>query len=99
MKTRKGSTHNHYYLTFSGIMTTNLTAFFYKRFSRNNKQILVQEYLSSFLGPSIIKHTHTEREREFGKKSKVTTETMLASTNRSIYYMLILGTVVLKTSA
>ena len=41
MKTRKGSTHNRYYLTFSGIMTTNFRTFFYKGFSKNNQE----EYL------------------------------------------------------
>lgn len=58
--------HNCYYLTFSGTLTANLRAFFYKGFFRNN-QILVQEYLFSFLGRSNIKHTHTG----IGKKSEV----------------------------
>lgn len=57
--------HNRYYLTFSGILTANLRVFFYKGFSRNNQQILVQEYLFRFLGHSNIKHTHTG----IGKKS------------------------------
>lgn len=79
MKTRKGSTHNHYYYTSLGIMTTNLRTFFYRGFSRKNQQILVQEYLSTFLRPSNIKHTYTE----VGQKSKVTTKIIQAFTNRS----------------
>lgn len=60
-------------------MTTNLRTFFYRGFSRKNQQILVQEYLSTFLRPSNIKHTYTK----VGKKSKVTTKIIQAFTNRS----------------